>query len=129
MFDWNIYGNLDVGQTGIEEVETENLHKLVEINVYPNPFREKVEIKFQMTENRGQNPENRNNEYDISIRIFDVTGRRVREFILYPSSFILPAKLEWDGKDFRNQRCPIGIYFCRFEVENIVEIKKLLLVR
>ncbi|MCK4233637.1 hypothetical protein KAX75_04360 [candidate division WOR-3 bacterium] len=127
--DWDIYGNIDVGQTGIKEVETENLHKLVEINLYPNPFREKVEIKFRMTENRGQNPENRNNESDISIRIFDVTGRKVREFILYPSSFILPAKLEWDGKDFRNQGCPIGFYFCRFEVENIVEIKKLLLLR
>ena len=44
-------------------------------------------------------------------------------------SFILPAKLEWDGKDFRNKGCPTGFYFCRFEVENIVEIKKLLLMR
>ncbi|MCK4234123.1 hypothetical protein KAX75_06810 [candidate division WOR-3 bacterium] len=63
------------------------------LSISPNPFSEKVEIKFQITEDRGQNSENGNNESDISLLIFDVTGRKVREFILYPLSF----QRSWNG--------------------------------
>ncbi|MCK4575394.1 hypothetical protein KAU34_03215, partial [candidate division WOR-3 bacterium] len=68
--------------TGVEEHASGYSPRQIEI--HPNPFSEKVEIRFQMTEVRGQNPENRNNESDISLLIFDVTGRKVREISLLP---------------------------------------------
>ena len=100
---------------GIKEEKTV-LTRNVNLEIYPNPFSKKVEIKFQMTEERGQNSENGNGESDISLLIFDITGRKVREFILYPSSFILPAKLEWDGRDDFGKVLPQGIYFAKLKI-------------
>ncbi|MCK4575100.1 exo-alpha-sialidase, partial [candidate division WOR-3 bacterium] len=71
-----------IERTKKTKLEIGNLKLLIS----PNPFTNKVEIKFQMTEDRRQNSENRNNESDISLLIYDVAGRKVRKFILYPSS-------------------------------------------
>jgi hypothetical protein len=63
----------------------------------PNPFSTSTTIHLTCT---GQSAER------TELQIFDVAGRRVRDFILYPSSFILPTVVEWDAKGI-----PPGIYF------------------
>ena len=46
-----------------------------------------------------------------SIRVFDVTGRRVRA--LTPEFFSSGSTISWDGRDERGQRVPAGVYFLR----------------
>jgi hypothetical protein len=71
-------------------------------SVSPNPFRDKINIEYCI----GQSAEG------IELEIFDAAGRLVKNFILHPSSsFILPAKLEWDGKNNQGKEVPSGIYF------------------
>ncbi|MCK4233869.1 T9SS type A sorting domain-containing protein, partial [candidate division WOR-3 bacterium] len=122
------YKHMPLIPTGVEEGNETVKPLLTFIEISPNPFTNKVEIKFQMTEDRRQNSENRNNESDISLLIYDVTGRKVREFILYPSSFILPAKLEWDGRDNAGKRVKSGVYFVRLIVGERVMMKKLIML-
>ena len=135
MFDWNIYGNLDVGQTGIDEAETENLHKLVEINVYPNPFRQMTEIRYQVPDIQMQDVRNNlstslgTGMQDISLKIYDVSGRIVKVFNL-TSGFLLPAStVSWDGTDNDGKKVPSGVYFCKLTTGDYSTMKKLLLVR
>lgn len=65
----------------------------------------------------------------MEIDIYDVAGRRVRTFFPYASSFILPASLEWDGKDSNGQAVMPGVYFVRCTagskslVEKIIRLK------
>jgi hypothetical protein len=45
----------------------------------------------------------------LELKIYDVVGRRVRDLILYPSSFILETT--WDGKDEEGRTARAGTYF------------------
>ena len=82
----------------------------------------------------------------IELEIFDVAGRLVKKFILYPSpraigkchtpsgitqgeSFILPAKLEWDGKDDYGKILPSAIYYIRLTQGNLTQTRKILFVK
>jgi hypothetical protein len=47
--------------------------------------------------------------------IYDITGRRVRDFILHPSSFILETT--WDGGDNAGKVVSPGIYFVQWCTE------------
>ncbi len=94
----------------------------ITIQISPNPFSTTTTISFSRT---GQSAEG------IEIQIIDVTGRRVRDFILYPSSFILPAKLEWDGRDENGRALPPGIYFLTLKTNSGTNktVKKITLIK
>jgi hypothetical protein len=87
---------------------------------YPNPFSKLVQIRLLgESEKRGIE--------ETELQIFDVTGREVRHFILYPSSFILDVT--WDGTDDLGNRLLGGMYYLRFKTEGYQGTEKLLLVR
>ena len=78
----------------------------IQLRTYPNPFGERIEISLVCeSEHRGIG------EWEITI--FNISGREVRKFILYPSSFILPTAVEWDGRNARGEKLPPGVYFLR----------------
>ena len=64
---------------------------------------------------------------DVSLQIYDVTGRKVREISLLPFNFSLGAT--WDGKDDHGRRLPSGIYYCRLSQGNRTETRKILFVK
>jgi hypothetical protein len=92
----------------------------VKLAVSPNPFNSLIEIAIVgVSEHRSISvPE---------IRIFDVTGRKVRDLILYPSSLIL--EVTWDGRDEKGYPVPSGVYYVRFKDNNSSLTKKLLRIR
>ncbi|MBA7474025.1 Ycf48-like protein [subsurface metagenome] len=98
-------------QTGIEEhqnteVETTNL------SVYPNPFRQMTDIRCKMQEARSTNQ-------DISLKIYDVSGRLVRSFNLASDFLPLASTISWDGSDDCGRRVSEGIYFVRLVVDRL----------
>ena len=101
--------------TGIEE--TPDLLTPISISIYPNPFMENVSIYLLGIEQRAE---------CIELEIFDVKGRSIRHFILYPSSFIIPAKLEWDGTDSKGNSVPSGVYFYRVISKEVISEGKLI---
>lgn len=108
--------------SGITEWEREICTRPLEVTVYPNPFHERTEIVLQGEWESGR-------EGEGEIEIFDVTGRKVRELLLYPSSFILPASLEWDGRDDAGHRVVPGVYFVKFGAGKKMLTRKIIMVK
>ena len=74
---------------------------------YPNPFRDKIYIKFQIL----------NSKLQTTIKIYNCAGQLVRSFndlTRYQSSI---NQIFWDGRDEADRQVPSGVYF--LQVENV----------
>ena len=103
---------------GIEE-NISMLKSFVLFQTTPNPFRDKIEITFSL----GQNAEG------IELKIFDVTGRLVKDFSLPTAYCLLPTVVCWDGRDNSSKQLPSGIYYCRLSQGSHTETRKILFVK
>ena len=74
------------------------------LQVFPNPFKEKLNIRYQAIDNN-----------DMNLKIYDVTGRLVKSFDPLSNSPI--NQIIWHGKDKNGRVVPQGIYF--LQVENV----------
>lgn len=112
--------------TGIKHPEKrrERREERRKLTVSPNPFSRKTEISLKVTGNGEATTQN-----PVTLTIYDISGRAVREFIINPSSFILPATAEWYGRDNNGDLLPSGIYFCTLESGGYRESLKLHLLR
>jgi len=86
--------------------------------VYPNPCRKITNIKFQIP-NEFQNS---NTKSQITLKIFDVSGRLVKQFSL-------PTSVEWNGTNSVGNKVPAGIYFVRLEGTGVNNMRKIILLK
>lgn len=83
----------------------------------PNPTAERCEVRFEVPR-----------EAPVSLRVFDVSGRRVRTLAARP--FAAGAhSVAWDGRDDAGERAGSGVYFVRLEAAGHVATEKVLLRR
>ncbi|MEO0127958.1 MAG: M28 family peptidase [candidate division WOR-3 bacterium] len=111
---------------GIEEKDGLSLRpENLNIVLMPNPFRNHCMIKFQIPNNSAF----RSSQSEISLKIYDVSGRVVKSF--NPESCILnhSSGIIWDGCDFLGRRLPAGIYFVRLEAGDFKQNEKAVLLR
>ncbi len=120
------------------------------LEIYPNPFKNHLMIKFQIPNHNNQtnfnyqipnNSEIRNSQSEIefslstrysllaTLRIYEATGRLVKSFLLPTSYFLLPTSLEWDGCDDSGRRLPAGVYFVRLDLGDFKQVEKAILLR
>ncbi len=85
---------------------------------YPNPFNPETTISFNLAE---EVP-------DVSLNIFNIKGQMVRE--------LYNGKLEkglhqiiWDGKTMSGEQAGSGIYFYRIKADNVIETRKIMLIK
>lgn len=90
---WNDVGILEENEYSIAESPG--------FAVYPNPFREITNIKLQLP----------NSKFQHTLRIFDVSGRLVKNLELPTAYSILPTLVSWDGTDNNGHEVVPGIYF------------------
>ncbi|MCK4576573.1 T9SS type A sorting domain-containing protein, partial [candidate division WOR-3 bacterium] len=92
---------------GIEEtkIATPKLENL-KLKVYPNPFSTSTSIQISCIEHRAEG---------IELKIYDVSGRVVRNFNLPTAYSILPTNFYWDGTDDFGKKLPVGIYLVVFK--------------
>jgi flagellar hook assembly protein FlgD len=88
------------------------------LEVYPNPFRNAVSIKFQIP-----------NQKVVSIKIYGISGRVVKSFDFATYYFLLATSVVWDGRDDFGRRLPSGVYFIRLESGEFKIIEKMVLLR
>ena len=60
---------------------------------------------------------------DVNLCIYDITGRRIKEFDKLAENII------WDGKDDQGRRVPSGIYFVHLKSPEKTVIKKAILLK
>ena len=83
----------------------------------PNPFRPSTHIRFDLPQRA-----------PVSLKIFDVSGRLVRELVGQPMDAGRHAVL-WDGRDGGGRRVSSGVYFYRFETGAFRATKRMVLLK
>ncbi len=112
------------------------------LSVYPNPFRDYTVIKYALSPMHYAT----NNKVPSAsslvpiIRIYDVTGRLVKDFSRLTIYDLHPTQILWFGDDNSGCKLPAGIYFIEVKysnnwdgaihhTNNISEVQKIILRR
>jgi len=119
---------------GIKEHIFQNNNSEFYFGTLPNPFKNRLVIKFQIPITKSQsasggptNSEIRNSQSEISLKIYDAVGRQVRQWddeTMRQSDCVV-----WDGTDNAGRRVPAGVYFVQFEVGDYKKTDKAVLLR
>lgn len=105
------------GPGGGQSVATAPTGSRLSLEVMPNPMLNKAVISYSLP-----------NPSVVSLRIFDITGRVVRN--LCQSKYSSGQHLMvWDARDDVGRRLPSGVYFLNLETSGIKLSCKLLLLR
>jgi len=103
---------------GIDDTDEGYLPQEIQLyQNYPNPFNPTTNIKFQISE-----------PGFTELKIFDLLGKEVRTIVnenMPPGSY----NVNWDGKDNTNRQLSSGVYLYRLKSGNLVQTKKLILLR
>jgi len=108
------YATIKYSQVGVEEEVGSNKQE-TRLEIYQNPSRDKIDIRWQITENIERN-----------LIIYNATGRLIKEFHITDHSF---NRVTWDGRDNSGKKVPSGIYFLKFQAGSYIETKKIILFR
>ncbi|MEO0215968.1 MAG: T9SS type A sorting domain-containing protein, partial [candidate division WOR-3 bacterium] len=103
------------------------------LEVFPNPFKNHCVIKFQIPKHNDQInfntqiPNNfafRNPQSEISLSIYDASGRMVKQFnhlTIQPFNQII-----WSGDDNSIHPLPSGVYFINLKIPDGALVKKVM---
>jgi len=114
------YDMATVKYSGMPGIESRPAGGIVFLQIYPNPFRNRIDIRYMIYDTG----------YMIkgySLKIFDASGHLVRRWDY--QDIRLSNKITWNGTDYANRKLPSGVYFLKFETGDHRETKKLLLLR
>ncbi len=97
---------------GVEEqlVPVPAIPKLV---VYPNPFKNTTNIKYEIRNPKSEIDLNLSTCYSLltTLNIYDASGRLVKN--LQPDNTVV-----WDGTDNQNNKLPSGVYLIEAKIDN-----------
>lgn len=114
----SILFNLTKSPSGVQEIETPELpSKFTLSQNYPNPFNPETKIQFSVPR-----------ASMVKIEIFNLLGQRVRLLVdqYYPAGNYATS---WNGTDNQGGLVATGVYFYRFTAGDIVETRKMVLLK
>jgi len=113
---------LDIGVGVNEDSYSEILNACIICDIHPNPFRSETKIRYGIGDMgyEGQN---------VTLQIYDATGRLVKSFSRQLSAIGYQLSVKWDGRDDSNRRLPSGAYFVKSTIGDYTDIRQLLLIR
>ena len=122
---------ISLGPVGVEEETTLRLlpSPLRLLEVYPNPFRSRIDIRFQIEDDRykkvgqGFSLANSKPEGLPKICIYDASGRVVKNFNLKSEISNLQSEVSWNGVNNAGQKLPAGVYLLEFQVGDYKETR------
>ncbi|UCG43632.1 MAG: T9SS type A sorting domain-containing protein [candidate division WOR-3 bacterium] len=85
--------------------------------VAPNPFRDRTRVRYSLAA-----------EGPVSIVVHDLAGRAVRTLVNGLQSAGRYAA-DWRGQDDAGRELANGVYFCRFEAGDRLDVGKVLIAR
>ncbi|MDD2889811.1 MAG: FlgD immunoglobulin-like domain containing protein [bacterium] len=100
--------------TAIEE-RTSPKQKIV--NLYPNPFRNNIDIKYSLA-----------NSGNVSLKIYDITGNLVRTLVDNSQS-VGNHNMLWNGNNTNGTKVPAGIYFYELKTPTDKLMNKIILLK
>ncbi|MEO0128492.1 MAG: T9SS type A sorting domain-containing protein, partial [candidate division WOR-3 bacterium] len=88
----------------------------------PNPFHQKIDIRYRIQDTGLKNQ-------GVNLAIYDVSGRVVRTFNLASGIQDQVSSVVWDGCDDLGRELPGGVYFVRLEAGGFKQVEKAVLLR
>ena len=84
---------------------------------YPNPFNAETVIRYNIEREGG-----------VSLSVFNLAGQQIRHLV---RDLRAPGVYQsvWDGRDERGLEMASGVYIYRLQVGDLIEARKLLLLR
>jgi hypothetical protein len=129
----NIWGNVDVTITGVNEAREYTIHDTgLILDAKPNPFSQYTEIRITIRDQGYMEQELRSSNFEMqkhALRICDAAGRLVKNLLLPTTYYLPPTVVSWDGTDQANRKLGSGVYFARLEVGDRIVAEKVLLIR
>ncbi|MGB9719866.1 MAG: S8 family serine peptidase [bacterium] len=131
LLDWEV-GNL-TSYVGIADAGSETNPPMLMVS--PNPFRNHLQIRYQIPDTRyqtngaGQGLQ----EPGVRLAIYDVSGRLVRQWDYKSTTQNRGIRqsdcIVWDTKDNAGRRLSAGVYFVRLESGDFKQVEKAILLR
>jgi len=128
--DYSCLENVDI-VIGISESPNFEIRSTIpSLSVSPNPFRDRIDIRFQTGNIEMQDVRNNpsaslgTGTQDFTLEIYDVSGRIIRSFNLSSNLLPLASTIFWDGTDQVNRAVPAGVYFIKFDCDDFSRIEK-----
>ncbi|MCX6832342.1 MAG: T9SS type A sorting domain-containing protein, partial [candidate division Zixibacteria bacterium] len=84
---------------------------------YPNPFNPVTTISYDIP-----------TRTKVTIEVFNVLGQSV-QLLLYETKSAGSYHITWDGRDASGRPVSTGVYLYRFSAGDVVQTKKMLLVK
>ncbi len=101
------------------------------LEVYPNPFTTKLDIRYEIPDTRYELTNGPISDISYltshSIKIYDATGRLIRQWDY--QTIRLSDQIVWSGDDDSGRKVPAGVYFVRLESEGFKQVEKVILLR
>jgi serine protease len=99
------------GLIGVEQISSVIPDKFALYQNYPNPFNPSTTIKFDVAKTGL-----------VKIKIFDIIGREVSQFI----QMLSPGEYKYE---FNNSGLASGVYFYKLETDQFVDTKKMIMLK
>ncbi len=84
----------------------------------PNPSRGELDIRYVLPRSA-----------DVTLRVFDAAGRRVRSLLLSSRQSSGWHSIRWDGLNEEGKPAPAGVYFYRIDVDRESRTRRAVLLR
>jgi hypothetical protein len=118
--------------TGITKAQEYGIAPTIILTCHPNPFTQTTSIRYEIPEAAYQNisgSAGRASEYQQpELRIYDVSGRMIRDFSDQLSVIGYPSSVKWDGMDDSGRNVAQGVYFVRFQAKGLERVVKTILL-
>jgi hypothetical protein len=115
------YNKLNLKQSSGEGQQSANSvpipTKPVLTSCSPNPFRDRTQISYALP-----------TEGNVSLRVYDATGRTVRT-LASGHQRAGSYSVTWDSRDNRGREVPRGVYFYRLDTPGFRSVKKAVVTR
>jgi hypothetical protein len=96
------------------------------IGNFPNPFNPETIIRYQVANNKSQISDIRNQL--VNITIYNIRGQRVRTLV---NDYHQPGEhsVIWNGRDDHGNQVSSGVYFYRMTAGEVVQTRRMLLMK
>ena len=96
---------------GVEETENSDFgFRISDLKVHPNPFTTTTHIKLTLPSSEFRVPSS-------ELRIYNVSGRLVKNLSLGAGHWALETTVVWDGRDNAGKEVKSGIYYIRVKTQ------------
>jgi hypothetical protein len=103
--------------TGMDDSSDEVIRRMA-LGNFPDPFNPVTSVRYELP-HPGR----------VTLRVYDVSGRLVRELVSAEAHDSGSYTVPWDGRDGTGEKVASGTYFCRLCLDGAMLTDKMLLVK